>query len=88
MFAGPNNGVNSTSNFHLNAGHPCKTGATDGGEIGIYGGTGFSDAALPLGPRIVRKNIADQTDQNGNLRVEIEVQVVGSSNNGNGGGSR
>ena len=74
VFMGVDNGVNPSSDFRLKPGK-WKTGATDGGEIGIYGGTGFSDTALPPGPRIVKKHIADQTDENGNLRVQIEVKV-------------
>jgi hypothetical protein len=72
VFEGPDDGVSPTSNFHLKDG-PWKTGATDGGEVGIYGGTGFSDTALPPGPRIISKKIADQTDAEGKLKVEIEV---------------
>jgi hypothetical protein len=75
VFVGPDNGITITSNFHLKAGHPGKTSGTNGSEIGIYGGSGFSDSALPPGPRIVSKVIADQTDENGNLRVQIEVRV-------------
>ena len=74
VFVGPNNGVNPNSNFQLKEGL-WKTGATDGGEIGIYGGTGFKDTALPPGPRIVASKIADQTDASGNLSVEITVSV-------------
>jgi hypothetical protein len=72
---GPNNGVNYTSNFALKASSQGKNAGTDGTDIGIYGGTGFNDSQLPPGPRIVRKVIADQTDENGNLRVQIEVKV-------------
>jgi hypothetical protein len=74
VFVGPDNGVNTTSNFKLK-GSLGKNAAIDGSDVGIYGGTGFSDLALPPGPRIVRKVIADQTDENGNLRVQIEVKV-------------
>ena len=66
VFTGPNNGVNVSSNFHL---------ANGNNSVGIYGGAGFSDSQLPPGPRIVKKVIADQTDENGNLRVNIEVKV-------------
>jgi hypothetical protein len=75
IFAGPNNGANPTSNYALKPGSPGKNAATDGTDIGIYGGTGFSDSALPPGPRIVSKKVADQTDANGNLRVEIKVSA-------------
>jgi hypothetical protein len=74
VFVGPNNGVTPTSNFKLK-GTLGKNAGTDGTDVGIYGGSGFSDLALPPGPRIVRKVIADQTDENGNLRVQIEVKV-------------
>jgi hypothetical protein len=74
VFEGPDNGVNPTSNFHLKEG-AWKTGATDGGEVGIYGGGGFSDTGLPPGPRIVSKKVATQTDGDGKLQVEIEVSA-------------
>ena len=66
VFVGPNNGVNTSSNFRLASGN---------NTIGIYGGGGFSDTGLPPGPRIVNKNIPGQTDANGNLRVQIQVSV-------------
>ncbi|MDR2149015.1 MAG: hypothetical protein LBE91_21450 [Tannerella sp.] len=65
-FVGPNKGVDPSSNFHLKEGD---------NTVGVYGGTGFSDKALPPGPRIVSKKIAEQTDANGNLPVEITVSV-------------
>jgi hypothetical protein len=74
IFEGPITGVNPVCNYHLKSAQG-KNAGTDGTDVGIYGGTGFSDAALPPGPRIIRKVIADQTDENGNLRVQIEVKV-------------
>jgi hypothetical protein len=74
VFVGPDNKVNPTSNFALK-GTQGKNAATDGTDIGIYGGNGFSDSALPPGPRIVSKKVAEQTDANGNLRVEITVSA-------------
>lgn len=41
---------------------------------GIYGGTGFSDDCLPPMPRIVSKNIAEQTDAQGKLKVQVIVK--------------
>ena len=73
LFVGPNNGVNASSNFHLK-GSAGKNAGTDGTDIGIYGGeTGFKDNALPPGPRIVSKKIGEQTDENGNLSIELTV---------------
>jgi hypothetical protein len=66
IFTGPNNGVNVSSNFHL-------AGGNNG--IGIYGGTGFSDTALPPIPRIVSKSVAEQTDENGKLKVQVRVKA-------------
>jgi hypothetical protein len=74
VFVGPNNGINPTSNFALK-GPLGKNAGTDGTDIGIYGGTGFSNSALPPGPRIVSKKVSEQTDANGNLRVEIKVSA-------------
>jgi hypothetical protein len=73
VFVGPDNGITPSSNFKLKEG-AWKTGDTKQGEIGIYGGSGFSETALPPIPRITDKNIADQTDANGNLRVKITVK--------------
>jgi len=74
VFEGPDNGVNPTSNFRLKNG-AWKTGATNGGEIGIYGGSGFSETALPPMPRITNKVIAKQTDANGMLKVQITISA-------------
>ena len=75
VFEGNYSGVNPNDNYALKAGAPGKNAATDGTDVGIYGGAGFSDTALPPGPRIVSKKIAEQTDANGNLPVEITVSV-------------
>ena len=75
FIVGPNNGVSTTSNFHLKNGSPGKNAGTDGTDIGIYGGTGFNDLALPPIPRIVAKRIAEQTDEQGNLKVQVKVKA-------------
>ena len=74
VFVGAWSGININDNYALK-GTQGKNAGTDGTDIGIYGGTGFSDAALPPGPRIVSKKIADQTDSNGNLQIEIQVSA-------------
>jgi hypothetical protein len=75
VFVGPTNGVDPASNYALK-GTEGKNAATDGTDVGIYGGTtGFSDSALPPGPRITAKKVAGQTDADGNLRVEIKVSA-------------
>jgi len=74
VFIGPFNSISITSNFHLKDG-PWKTGAIDGGEIGIYGGGGFGDSQLPPIPRITHKRIAEQTDEEGKLKIQIQVKA-------------
>lgn len=62
------NGINTNSDFHF-------SDIYDGSaELGIYGGTGFSDDCLPPMPRIVSKNIAEQTDEQGKLRIQVVVK--------------
>ena len=75
IFEGPYSGINPNNNYNLKPGAPGKNAGTDGKDIGIYGGSGFKDTALPPGPRIVASKIADQTDASGNLSVEITVSV-------------
>ncbi len=43
-------------------------------KIGIYGGSSFNDDALAPIPRIVSKNVAEQTDGTGRLRIEVTVK--------------
>ena len=74
VFEGTYGGVNINDNYRLKGTHG-KNAGTDGTDIGIYGGTGFSDTALPPGPRITKKDIANQTDASGNLNVVIKVAV-------------
>ncbi len=46
----------------------------DGTEVGIYGGLHpFKDGGLPNNPHIQTKDIAIQTDSNGDLHIEIKV---------------
>ncbi len=68
-------GITSLGNFHLKEGCIGINAGTDGKDIGIYGGTGFSDSALPPIPRIVSKSIPEQTDENGKLKIQIRVKA-------------
>ncbi|MFD1062656.1 hypothetical protein ACFQ1Q_05310 [Winogradskyella litorisediminis] len=53
--------------------------ATDGGQIGIYGGRfPWKDGSIPFNPHIISKNISGTTDENGNLQIEVEVQAQGN----------
>jgi hypothetical protein len=74
VFVGPITAISPSCNYHLKVPH--GTGAaTDGTDVGIYGGTtGFSDSALPPIPRIVSKTVSEQTDENGNLKINVRVK--------------
>ena len=49
--------------------------ASDGTDIGIYGGSGFNlDQMAPV-PYITFKNIPDQTDSSGHLNIQIRVKA-------------
>ena len=63
-------GVNITSDFHF-----VESSEYEGSDIGIYGGTGFSDEALAPIPRIVSKTIPEQTDESGKLNITITVKA-------------
>ena len=70
-----NNGVSTTSDYHLKDKWG-KDAATDGTDIGIYGGTGFSDGALPPIPYINECKVDEQTDAEGKLNIRIKVKAV------------
>lgn len=61
-------GISTTSDFHFKDTYEGDT------NIGIYGGTGFSDDCLPPMPRITSKNIAEQTDEQGKLKIQVTVK--------------
>ena len=47
--------------------------ATDGGEIGIYGGS-LPYSVIPTNPQITKFNVASKTTADGKLSVDIEVK--------------
>lgn len=67
-------GVSPASDFHLK-GEDGVGAASDGTDVGIYGGTGFSDGALPPVPHIVSKEVAEQTDASGKLKIKLTVKA-------------
>ena len=70
-----NKGVQISSNYNL-AGDWGKGQATDGSDIGIYGGSSFSDkkSLAPI-PRIVSKKVDEHTDGSGMLHIEVKVKA-------------
>lgn len=69
-----NKGVSIYSDYHLK-GNWGKNAATDGSDIGIFGGSGFDPDALAPIPRIVSKKVAEQSDGSGKLRIEVTVKA-------------
>lgn len=66
-----NAGINPYSDFHFKDNYKQYT------NIGIYGGTGFSDDALPPVPYIVESKVDEQTDAAGKLKIRIHVKAHG-----------
>lgn len=70
VFTNYNSGsITPASDFHFTADYQQYS------DCGIYGGTGFSDGALPPVPFIVAKSIPEQTDAAGNLNIKIRVKA-------------
>lgn len=71
-------GVSTASNFQL-AGEDGKNAASDGTDVGIYGGpngdANFCEDAFPPIPRIISKKIDEQTDGAGKLTMKISVKA-------------
>ncbi len=69
-----NNPANFQNDLHLQ--NPSAYPANNTNEIGIYGGYyPFKENGLPLNPHISSKNIATQTDINGDLNIQIQVNA-------------
>lgn len=70
--------VKVTSDYHLK-GTIGKGKGTNGTDIGIYlnsaASTGFDDHALAPIPRIISKEISEQTDADGKLNIKITVKA-------------
>lgn len=69
------NGISINSKYKL-IGKWGKNAATDGTDVGIYGGSGFNDdkSLAPI-PRIVSKKVDEHTDGSGMLHIEVRVKA-------------
>lgn len=77
VFKNPDPGVNINADYHLISSIG-KNAGTDGKHIGIYlddNGSGFDDKALAPIPRIISKEIPEQTDASGKLNIKITVKA-------------
>ena len=77
VFENWSNDVKVNSDYHLKGFGKGK--GTNGTDIGLYinsnASTGFDDAALAPIPRIISKEIPEQTDASGKLNIKITVKA-------------
>lgn len=66
-------GYNDSKDYRLTDQNRDVLKATDGGEIGIYGGS-LPYSAIPTNPQITKFNVASRTTADGKLSVDIEVK--------------
>lgn len=66
-------GSNDSKDYKLTDQNRDVLKATDGGEIGIYGGS-LPYSAIPTNPQITKFNVASKTTADGKLSVDIEVK--------------
>ncbi|WP_026776811.1 hypothetical protein [Polaribacter sp. Hel_I_88] len=71
------NGIdNNSANFQLIANSSFKNAGTDGTDLGIYGGRfPWKDGSAPFNPQIIFSEIPGTTDENGVLKIRIEVEA-------------
>lgn len=62
--------INVKSDFHLNENYKEYEN-----QVGIYAGTGFSDEQKAPTPYIIEKEIDEQTDAQGKLKIKISVKA-------------
>ncbi len=63
-------------NYQLSEGSPGINAGTDETDIGIYGtNRPYKEGAVPSIPHIISRSIANETDTEGKLQVEIEVKA-------------
>jgi len=70
-----NQSYNYKSDYNLRSSSPGKNAGSDGKDIGLYGGYGWKNGALPIGPNITDHDIAAQADTNGKLRIKVTVKA-------------
>lgn len=67
---------NYTHDYRLQAGALAAYIGDDTTQVGIYGGISpFKDMSVPINPHISTANISNQTNANGMLNVNIQVQA-------------
>lgn len=71
VFVNYNEGaINTASDFHFKDEYKDYEN-----QVGIYAGTGFSDEQKAPTPYIIEKEIDEQTDAQGKLKIKISVKA-------------
>ena len=71
IFENFNNGtISPASDFHFKGEYKQYEN-----KVGIYAGTSFDPDALAPIPRIVSKNVAEQSDGSGKLKIEVKIKA-------------
>lgn len=77
-FEGLQDGKVRKGNFHLAEGSVALTAASDGGQLGIYGGTTpWKDSTHPFNPHVNKAVISDIAQPDGTIKVMLEVSDDG-----------
>lgn len=64
------------SDFQLSETSEGINAGTDGNDIGIYGTTvPYKEGAVPFNPRIVSQQVAPETDEDGNIQININIEA-------------
>ncbi len=75
---GFSDGQKRIGDFHLKSGTKFMNAATDGGQLGIYGGaTPWKDSTRPFNPHIDKAEISDVAQPDGTIKVKLEVSDDG-----------
>ncbi len=75
VFVDYNDGLFSPANdYHLMPGCVGIGAGSDGYDIGIYGtAVPYKEGAVPFNPQVVFEQVSNQTDENGNIGIEVEI---------------
>ena len=66
---------NFSHNYHLKPESIGKNAGTDGSDVGLYGGQSYTEGAVPSNPHIYFKQVAPQTNSNGQLQIQFKVRT-------------
>ena len=70
------NGYNSHHDYRVKEGSLAKNAATDGTDIGLYGGSNpFKASRLPSNPRIESATVSSTTNEEGKITINMVVKI-------------